>query len=109
MTFTYAGTFGTVGDLVNPATGTIIDPNSIERTQEGVILVNGDYRPVVAANTFQMTCLAFSRASAFSSYPVLILVYLSKCRALASYLSNTAFATYMFQDMHELHICELRV
>ena len=72
--------------------------------EQGVILVNGDYRPVVAANTFQMICLAFSRASAFSSYPVLVLVYLSKCRALNSFLSNTAFSIYMFQDMHELHV-----
>jgi len=88
MTFTYAGTLGNVGGLVNPATGTIIDPNSVERTRAGVILINGDYRPVVADNTFQMVCLAFSRASAFSSYPVLVLVYLSKCRALASFLSN---------------------
>ncbi len=104
MTFTYAGTLGSVGGLVNPATGTIIDQNSVELTREGVILVNGDYRPVVAANTFQMVCLAFSRVSAFSSYPVLVLVYLSKCCALCSFLSNTAFSIYMIQDMHELHV-----
>ena len=64
MTFTYTGTLGNVGGLVNPATGTIIDPNSVELTREGVILINRDYRPVVAANTFQMICLAISRASA---------------------------------------------
>ena len=104
MTFTYAGTLGNVGGLVSPLTGTITDPTSVERTREGVILINGDLRPVIAANTFQMICLAFSRSSAFSSYPVLILVYLSKCRALGSFLSNTAFAIYMFDDMQDLHV-----
>jgi hypothetical protein len=100
-----AGPLGSVGGLVNPTTGTIIDPNLVELTREGVILVNGDYRLVVAANTFQMVCLVFSRrVLAFSSYPVLVFVYLSKCRALCSFLSNTAFSIYLFQDMHELHV-----
>ena len=54
----------------NPATGTIIDPNSSENTDNGYIYLNGSYRPVVASNTWQMICLGFSRMSAFSMYPV---------------------------------------
>jgi hypothetical protein len=52
-----------------------------------------------------MVCLVFLRVLAFSNYPVLVLVYLSsKCQALCSFLSNTAFSINMFRDMHELHI-----
>lgn len=69
MSFTYTGTFGDNGGLVDPNTGWIIDPSSIENTEKGVILVNGDFRAVVAQSNFQMFALAISRLSAFTMYP----------------------------------------
>lgn len=69
MSFTRIGTFGNVGGLVDPKTGYIIDVNSKANTAKGVILVNGDYRAVVANSVFQMIALAISRLSAFTMYP----------------------------------------
>jgi len=90
--------------LVDPKTGTIIDVNSVENTDKGVILVNGDYRAVVAQNTYQMLCLAVSRMSAFSMYPVMGLVFFTKCKALRNFLNNTPYSMYMIPDDHKLHI-----
>ena len=46
-------------------TGFIIDPNSEENTENGVIYMNGAYRPVVAEDSGQLFCLAISRVMAF--------------------------------------------
>ena len=54
----------------NPATNSIIDVNSEQNTADGYVNMNGSQRPVVATNAWQMVCLAFSRTSAFSMYPV---------------------------------------
>jgi hypothetical protein len=69
MTFSRIGTFGNMGGLVDPETGFIIDPNSEENTEQGVILIKGDLRAVVAKTNFQMVALAISRLSAFTMYP----------------------------------------
>lgn len=86
--------------LVDPASGFIIDPTNATATAAGLL---GD-RPVVASNHLQMACLAVSRMSAFSLYPVMILVFLSKCKATINFLEGTRLTLYMWHDMHALHI-----
>ena len=92
--------------LVDPSSGFIIDPNNATNTANGSILVNGDYRPVVAESPIEMFCLAMSRMSAFSLYPVIIAVFLSKCRATLNYLNGTPVAMFFMahcDSSHELH------
>ena len=105
MTFTESGTIGNnIGGLVDPKTKWIIDPTSEENTNSGLIYINGDYRPVVATNTFQMICLAFSRLSAFTMYPVLIIVFISKFRATMNFFSYTYLSLLVqWNDLHDLH------
>eukprot|EP00873_Tetraselmis_striata_P026370 jgi/Tetstr1/446634/TSEL_034157.t1 len=86
--------------LVDPESGFIIDPTSPAATAEGLL---GD-RPVVASSRLQMLCLAVSRMSAFSLYPVMILVFLSKCKATINFLEGTRASLYMWHDFHDLHI-----
>ena len=92
LTFSYAPL-----GLRDPATGNIIDVASAENTKNGVILVSGDYRPVVAQGAFEMICLAISRMSAFSMYPVMVLAYLSKCKATLNYLEKTPLSMFMIK------------
>mmetsp|Transcript_17430 Transcript_17430/g.24892 ORF Transcript_17430/g.24892 Transcript_17430/m.24892 type:complete len:638 (+) Transcript_17430:540-2453(+) len=89
--------------LVDPETGNIMDMSSPTNTANGVIYVNGDYRPVVAMGKLQVACLVISRMSAFSLYPVMIAVFLSKCRATSSVLSKIHVSEFLMQDNHELH------
>jgi hypothetical protein len=69
--FSYApvGALGSAGGFVDPDVGFIIDPNSPERTEAGVILTRGVERAIVASNNFQMVCLGITRVSAFFMYP----------------------------------------
>jgi hypothetical protein len=69
MSFTFVGTLGDIGGLVDPDSGWIVDRTSTENTNKGVILINGDLRAVVAQTDFQMIALAISRLSAFTMYP----------------------------------------
>lgn len=69
MAFAKVGTFGKMAGSVDPETGWIIDTNSPENTEQGVILINGDLRALVANSNFQMFTLAISRLTAFSMYP----------------------------------------
>merc|ERR1712151_55979 len=90
----------------DPATNTIIDVNSPGNTDKGYVYVNGSYRPVVAASTWQMICLAFSRISAFSMYPVLIAVFFSKCKATLNVIHKTPLSLKypgLSTDSHHLH------
>jgi len=91
--------------IVDPESGDIIDVSSGKNTENGVIFVNGDYRAVVAQGGRQKFCLAMSRMSAFSMYPVLVLVFLTKCKALHSVFSKTPLSMFLIlNDSHELHI-----
>lgn len=89
LTFSYAP----VG-LRERATGNIVDAER-KNTDNGVLLVNGDYRPVVAQGLFELVCLGISRMSAFSLYPVMVLAYLSKCKATLNYLEHTPISMFM--------------
>lgn len=91
--------------LVDPESGDIFDVNSEENNKNGVIYVNGDYRPIVAQGPRQKFCLAISRMSAFSLYPVLVLVFLTKCKALHSVFSKTPLSMFLIlNESHELHV-----
>ena len=92
LTFSYAPL-----GLRDPASGNIIDGSSKENTQNGVILVNGDYRPVVAEGKYEMICLGMSRMSAFSLYPAMVLAFLSKCKATLNYLEKTPVSMFMIK------------
>ena len=57
------------------------------------------YRPVVAIGAGQLFCLAMSRMSAFSLYPPMILVFLTKCKACIDRLNKTPFSMHMTKDI----------
>lgn len=59
----------TFTQLRDPETGWILDTESQERTERGVILDNGVERAIVAINTFQLICLTITRISAYLMYP----------------------------------------
>ena len=92
LTFSYAPL-----GLRDPATGDIIDASSQENTENGVLLVNGAFRPVVARGTYELVCLGMSRMSAFSMYPVMVLAFVSKCKATLNYIEKTPISMFMFK------------
>lgn len=57
------------GGLRDPDSGLFVDQDSEERTERGLILVNGTERAIVAASFFQVGCLAIARVSAWLMYP----------------------------------------
>ena len=65
---TYAD-IGPPGGLRDQTTGLIVDQLSEERTENGLILVNGTERPIVASTFFQVVCIGITRMSAFFMYP----------------------------------------
>lgn len=89
----------------DPETNNIIDLNSEENTNDGVIYVNGDFRPVVAIGGWQKFCLAMSRMSAFSMFPMMVVVFTSKMKALNTFFSKTPISMYihLINESHEFH------
>lgn len=79
--------------------------NSAENTANGVVYVNGSSRPVVAVGHWQKACLAVSRASAFSMYPMLVVVFFTKMKATHCYLNRTPLSMYLgiLNQAHEYH------
>ena len=71
-----------------------------------MVYINGSYRPVVAQGGWQKFCLAISRMSAFSMYPMLVIVFFTKMKALQSFFSKTPFAMYfaMIEEGHDYHV-----
>ncbi|KAL7529340.1 hypothetical protein ACHAXR_006228, partial [Thalassiosira sp. AJA248-18] len=90
----------------DPVSGNVIDQNSIQNTSDGVIYVNGAYQPIVAIGTFQKLCLAISRMSAFSMYPMLVAVFITKMKAIQTFLSNTPLSMYLgiVKEHHDFHV-----
>ena len=104
LTFSYAPL-----GLRDRTTGNIIDGSSTTNTKNGVILVNGSYRPVVAQGMFEMICLGISRVSAFSLYPVMVLAFFSKCKATLNYLEKTPISLFMVKSKYlfcNVHACK---
>ena len=62
-------TLSPVVGLRDPETGLIIDQESTERTEQGLILVNDVQRAIVASSHFQVICIGITRMSAFFMYP----------------------------------------
>ena len=62
-------TFTKIGGLRDTETGLIVDQASAERTEKGLILVNGTERAIVGATAMQLACFGVSRASAWIMYP----------------------------------------
>ncbi|KAL7555274.1 hypothetical protein ACHAWF_019016 [Thalassiosira exigua] len=91
--------------MVDPSTGDIVDVASVENTENGVLYVNGSYRPVVAVGGWQRFCLAISRMSAFSMYPMLVVVFFTKMRALQSFLAKTPLSIHfgVIKEGHAHH------
>ena len=89
----------------DPNTNDIVDTNSVVNTNRGLIYVNGSYRPVVAVGNWQKACLAISRASAFSMYPMLVIVFVTKMKATQCFLSRTPLSMYLgiLNQAHEHH------
>jgi hypothetical protein len=71
LSFTYTGTFGRYGGVLDRETGYIIDPNSEENTENGVIVREngGVARAVVATTSWELVFLAIARLTAFYMYP----------------------------------------
>ena len=55
--------------LRDEKTGLIIDPTSPERTEKGLLLVNGIERAIVADTLFQVVSVGICRLSAYFMYP----------------------------------------
>ena len=79
--------------------------NSAENTANGVVYVNGSSRPVVSVGHWQKACLVVSRVSAFSMYPMLVVVFVTKMKATHCYLSRTPLSMYLgiLNQAHEYH------
>lgn len=60
---------GPPGGLRDTDTGLIVDKASPERTANGLILVNGTERAIVAASLTQVACIGVARLSAWLMYP----------------------------------------
>ncbi|KAL7529886.1 hypothetical protein ACHAXR_003208, partial [Thalassiosira sp. AJA248-18] len=91
--------------IKDPTSNNIIDLASDENTNNGVIYVNGSYRPVVAIGFWQKFCLAMSRMSAFSMYPMLVVVFFTKMKALQSFFVKTPLSMYfgVIGEGHDYH------
>ncbi|KAL3776570.1 hypothetical protein ACHAW5_000334 [Stephanodiscus triporus] len=89
----------------DPITNDIVDPDSVENTNAGLIYLNGSYRPVVAVGNWQKACLAISRSSAFSMYPMFVVVFVTKMKATQCFLSRTPLSMYLgiINQAHEYH------
>jgi hypothetical protein len=60
---------GWPGGLRDTETGLIIDKDSPERTEAGLILINGTERAIAASTLFQVGCIGVARVSAWLMYP----------------------------------------
>jgi hypothetical protein len=60
---------GPPGGLRDTETGLIIDQASPERTERGVILLNGTERAIVGETQFQLACIGIARMTAWFMYP----------------------------------------
>ena len=75
-------------------------PENITKT---MILMKSTFCPIVAEGAYQKLFLIVSRISAFSMYPTMILVFLTKCKATLRFITKTPLSMYMINDSHELH------
>ena len=66
--------------MKDPITNNIIDIHNDDNTSKGVIYVNGSFRPIVAIGGWQKFYLAISRMSAFSMYPMMVAVLVTKIK-----------------------------
>jgi hypothetical protein len=57
------------GGLLDPETGLVVDTESEDRTDEGIILVNGTERAIVGETKFQVVSILIARLSAWFMYP----------------------------------------
>ena len=62
-------TFTSIGGLRSRESWLIVDQASTERTEKGLILVNGTERAIVGATAMQLASFGVSRASAWFMYP----------------------------------------
>ena len=57
------------GGLMDPDTGYVVDKDSSERTEAGLVLVNGTERPIVAESDLEVLLILVARLSAWFMYP----------------------------------------
>eukprot|EP00980_Cylindrotheca_fusiformis_P017382 scaffold5395_cov126-Cylindrotheca_fusiformis.AAC.2 len=82
---------GWPGGLRDTETGLIIDDESPERTEKGLILVNGTERAIVASTLFQVACIGVARVSAWLMYPVALCFHTP-----TSAIPNGGFTLWVF-------------
>lgn len=77
----------------------IVDVWNATNTEMGVIQLNGDpngqKRAVVAKTRLTLFFLAISRISAFTLYPPMFLIFMSKCKATINFLMRTPLSLFM--------------
>ena len=80
-------------------------PAPLGAVQPGTGFIDPAPRPtVLAADVAQCAMLAISRASAFALYPPLVIVILTKCKALLSWAERTPIEIYVkLLNSHEMH------
>jgi hypothetical protein len=71
------------------------------------LMINGTVcpRPTVCAEEwYTLLLLAISRGSAYATYPIMVLLFLSKANNLRTYLQRSCFSIFIpFHDLHHLH------
>lgn len=72
------------------------------------LMVNGTVCPrptVCALEWYTLLLLAVSRGSAYATYPIMILLFLSKANNLRSWLQRSCFSIFVpFHDLHHVHV-----
>jgi hypothetical protein len=56
------------GGFINAETGFVVDEESEDRTEEGLILVKGTERAIVGESQFQVVAILIARLSAWFMY-----------------------------------------
>ena len=63
------------------------------------------FKPQVANGAWQQFCIAISQMSAFSMYPMIVIVFITKMKALQAFLVKTPLLMFFFmlEEAHNYH------
>ena len=70
-----------------------------------LVNLNGFKRAGVVENQWQTFCLIMSKVSAFAMYPLLVVVFASKCRATLNFVTKTPLSLFIPELCTDSHTC----